>query len=235
MEDPFLSIVLPCRDQEDHIEAVFRSYTATLRSIRYSYELIAVPNDCSDHTPEIVASLSAADPTIRVVENPSGGWGLSVLTGLAAARGVTLCYTNSARTDPALIPTLLDLYLRSAPCLAKVRREQRQAPLRELGSWLYNLESCLLFDVRVGDINGTPKILPREIYKKLRLFSKGDVLDLELVVKAAQLGLPIVELPVKGFRRYGGRSSTSLKSAWRMYLGALRLRRALSGLPRPAA
>ena len=136
---------------------------------------------------------------------------------------------------PRLDPYTARSLLRSAPCLAKVRREQRQAPLRELGSWLYNLESCLLFGVRVGDINGTPKILSREIYKNLRLFSKGDVLDLELLVKAVQLGLRIVELPVKGFRRYGGRSSTSLKSAWRMYVGALRLRRALSGLPRPAA
>jgi glycosyltransferase involved in cell wall biosynthesis len=235
MTDPFLSVVLPCRDQEDHIEAVLRSYTALLKGIDCSYELVAVPNACSDRTPQIVASLSAADATIRVVENPRGGWGLSVVTGLAAARGVVLCYTNSARTDPDLIPALLNLYLRSAPCLAKVRREQRRAPLRELGSWLYNLEGWLLFGVRVGDINGTPKILSRETYQKLRLFSEGDVLDLELVVKAAQLGLPIVEMPVKGFRRHGGRSSTSLKSAWRMYVGALRLKRALSGFSRSTA
>jgi len=231
MSEVFLSVVVPCRDQEDHIEAVLRSYAAPLEKTGRSFELVVVPNACRDRTPEIVRALAAGDRRIRIAENPAGGWGLSVLTGLAAARGSVLCYTNSARTDPAHVPALLGLYVANEPCLAKVSREQRSAPLREVGSWLFNVEGRLLFGTHVADVNGTPKILSRAAYEKLGLFSEGDLLDLELVVKARRLGLPIVELPVQGFRRHGGRSRTNLRSAWRMYAGALRLKKALSRFP----
>src|ERR1051325_224641 len=112
----YLSVILPCRNQADHIGEVLASYREPLSSTGRSYELLAVPNACTDNTFEIIQKMAAADPSIRVVENPKGGWGLAVLTGLKAARGEVLCYTNSARTDPASIPVLLDLYLKNAPC-----------------------------------------------------------------------------------------------------------------------
>jgi len=223
----FLSVVLPCRDQAGHIAAVLEKYEAPLDAIGRSYELVVVPNACADDTPAIVSRLAEGNPRLRVVANPAGGWGLSVLTGLAAARGEVLCYTNSARTDPAHIPALLAEYEKHAPCLAKVRREKRGVVLRELGSWLYNLEARWLYAIPVRDVNGTPKIMPRSLYEKLGLFSPGDLLDLELLAKVARLGLPVVEMPVAGFRRHGGKSSTNLKSAWKMYLGALQLRQTL--------
>lgn len=228
MSDVFLSVVLPCRNQEDHIEVVLRSYAGPLGRAGRSYELVVVPNACSDRTAEIVRSVAEGDPRIRVVENPRGGWGLSVLTGLAAARGSMLCYTNSARTDPEHVVAVLDLSLRTGPCLAKARRGGRGAPLREAGSWLYNLEGRLLFGIGARDVNGTPKVLSRDLFQELRLFSEGDLLDLELMAKVSRLDIPIVELPVEGFTRHGGRSSTNLKTAWAMYTGALKLRRMLA-------
>ncbi len=226
MSAALLSVVLPCRNQEDHIAEVLRSYAAPLAG--RPYELVVVPNACTDRTPARVREAAAADPAIRVVENPRGGWGLSVLTGLAAARGSILCYTNSARTDPAHVAAVADLAVAHAPCIAKVRREQRGAPLREAGSWLYNLEGRLLFGLAARDVNGTPKAFPREVYASLGLFSEGDLLDLELLAKAQRRGIRIVELPVAGFRRHGGKSSTNLKTAFGLYTGALKLKRALA-------
>lgn len=228
MSEPFLSVVLPCRDQADHIATVLQAYAGPLERTGRPYELVVVPNACSDATADVARSLAAADPRVRVVEIARAGWGLAVLTGLAAARGAMLCYTNSARTDPEHVVAVLDLCLSRAPCLAKARRARRGAPLRETGSWLYNLEGRLLFGIRARDVNGTPKVFSRQLYRDLRLFSEGDLLDLELMAKASRRGVPIVELPVTGFRRHGGRSSTNLKTAWGLYTGALRLRRMLA-------
>ena len=113
--------------------------------------------------------------------------------------------------------------------MAKVRRERRGAPLREIGSWLYNLEARLLFGIRVRDVNGTPKVLPRALYERLALESLDDLLDLELLARARRRGVPILEMPVEGFKRHGGRSRTGLWSAWKMYAGALALRGRLAG------
>ena len=226
--DPvYLSVILPCRNQADHIKEVLQRYRAPLDKIGKSYELVVVPNACTDNTFEVVAALAREDKHIAVAENPKGGWGLSVIVGLAAARGSVLCYTNSARTNPVHVPILLEEYLKNAPCLAKVRREKRAAPLREAGSWLYNLEARIFFGIKAADVNGTPKIFSRELYQKLGLFSPGDLLDMELLAKVTRLGLPVIEFPVEGFKRHGGKSSTNLGSAWRMYAGALQLRKAL--------
>jgi glycosyltransferase involved in cell wall biosynthesis len=224
----YFSLVLPCRNQEDHIREVLQRYAAPLASTGLEYELIVVPNASHDGTAEVVRELARHDPRIRVQENPAGGWGLSVLTGLRVARGDVLGYTNSARTDPARVPQLLELYRQHAPCVAKVRRIKRHAPLREMGSLLYNLEGRLLFGLNITDVNGTPKIFSRVFFEQAQLTSTGDLLDLELAAQARRLGVAIVELPIAGFKRHGGRSSTTFASAWNMYAGAWKLRGALA-------
>jgi glycosyltransferase involved in cell wall biosynthesis len=223
-EETYLSVILPCRNQADHIGEVLSKYKEPLDKIGKTYELVVVPNACTDNTFNIIRGIAEKDPSIRVVYNPDGGWGKSVLTGLAAARGKVLCYTNSARTDPVHIAILLEQYEKAVPCLAKVRREKRAAPMREFGSWIYNLEGSLLYRIKASDINGTPKIMSRDIYQKLNLSSPGDVLDMEVLAKITHLGLPVVEFPVAGFKRHGGKSSTNFKSAWNMYAGAVQLR-----------
>ena len=156
MNGPLLSVVLPCRDQADHVARVLKSYAAPLESLEGGYELVVVPNACTDATLQIVQGLAEDDPRLRALPIPLGGWGRAVLAGLAAARGQWLCYANSARTDPEHIPALLELARTQGEAVAKVRRERRGAPLREIGSWLYNLEARLLFGIRVRDVNGTP-------------------------------------------------------------------------------
>jgi glycosyltransferase involved in cell wall biosynthesis len=225
MNDPqMLSLVLPCRNQADHIGAILPRYLAPLESLGAPFELVVVPNASTDHTQEVVEELARRDGRIRFVSNPEGGWGLSVRMGLDAARGAVLAYTNTARTDPDALPDFVGRYRElGGGALVKARREARQAAMREIGSLLYNLEARLCFGVRCGDVNGTPKVFPRAFYESLRLTSTGDLLDLELMAAAVRRGVPVDELPVRGFRRHGGKSSTTWKSALKMYGGALRL------------
>jgi hypothetical protein len=221
--EPSLSIVLPCRNQADHIGEVLPQYIAPLESLGMPFEIIAVPNASTDSTQQVVEQLALADGRIRVVANPQGGWGRSVRMGLDAARGSVLAYTNSARTNPVCFPDYVRLYAQHVPCLVKARRELRKSPLRELGSMLYNLEGHLLFGIRAQDVNGTPKVFSRELYCAGHLGESGDLLDMELMAQVVRRRIPIVEVPVQGFQRHGGKSSTTLKSAWKMYAGAVRL------------
>jgi dolichol-phosphate mannosyltransferase len=218
--NPQFSLVLPCRNQADHLGRLLPEYLQALGGT--SFELIVVPNASTDDTREIAREAARRDERIRVVENPSGGWGQSVRVGLDAARGSILAYTNSARTLPATVPELLARHQPGR--LVKLSRVQRQAPLRAFGSWLYNGEARLLFGVRSVDVNGTPKIFSADFYRGLSMRSTGDLFDLELMHHAHRAGLVLDEVPVPGFRRHGGRSTTTLTSAWKMYVGAVRLR-----------
>jgi hypothetical protein len=218
-----LSVVLPCRNQADHIGKVLQGYTRSLESLGVSFELVVVPNASIDHTSQVVTELACREPRIRVVENPHGGWGRSVRAGLAAASGDVLVYTNTARTDPAVVPRYVRRYLADWPCLVKASRRARNAPLRDVGSLLFNLEGRVLFGLRCRDVNGTPKVFGRGLYEQLHLAADGDLLDLELMAGVTRLGVPVIEIPSPGFRRHGGKSRTTLRSAWNMYAGAVSL------------
>jgi glycosyltransferase involved in cell wall biosynthesis len=218
-----LSLVLPCRNQADHIGQILPRYLRPLETLGIPFELIVVPNASTDNTQAVVETLARSDPRIKMVSNPLGGWGLSVRCGLQAASGSVLAYTNTARTDPESLPLFVQRFQVSGGCLVKARREARQAPMRALGSLLYNLEARHLLGIRCGDVNGTPKIFARDLYERITLTANGDLLDLELMSWAARLGITIEEITVRGFQRHGGKSSTTWKSAWRMYSGAFRL------------
>jgi glycosyltransferase involved in cell wall biosynthesis len=220
--NPELSVVLPVRNQADHIAGVIGRFQKEF--LGRSWEILLVPNACSDDSPRLCRELAEKDGGIRVVENPAGGWGLSVRTGLEAARGRFLCYANSARTDPATIPALFDLLKERPESLAKVRRHSRGQLLREFGSLLYNLECRLLFGLSCRDVNGTPKIFAAGLLSRMKLTSEGDLLDAEILAQCRRLGVPVLEMPLAGFTRHGGKSTTNPKSAARMYWGALRLR-----------
>jgi hypothetical protein len=85
---------------------------------------------------------------------------------------------------------------------------------------LYNMEAKLCFRVNCRDVNGTPKVFGRALYESAVLSADGDLLDLELMRHVAARGLLVVEIPVRGFTRHGGKSSTTFRSAGKMYAGA---------------
>jgi len=226
ISEPWLSLILPCRNQGKYIAALLSKYLPSLDRAGISFELIVVPNACTDETVDVVSRLAKQDERVRIITLADGGWGRAVRAGLEAARGSILAYTNSARTDPEILPAFLQSYMEHGECLVKARREARQAPLREIGSALYNLEARAFLGLSCRDLNGTPKMFSRTFYESLSVASTGDLFDLELIAGAERQRLPIFEIPVKGFHRHGGKSSTSLSSAWSMYAGVLRLWRA---------
>jgi dolichol-phosphate mannosyltransferase len=224
MHNELISIILPCRNQSDHIADVIARYHAPLISLGIPYEMVVVPNACIDNTVEVIRNLAAKDARIRMIENPVGGWGKSVRVGLQAAKGTILIYTNSARTDPESLTEYIKMHLDSNRCLVKARRVARNAPLREIGSALYNCEAGTLFGIRQQDVNGTPKVISRQFYDSIQLQESGDLLDLELLALAKRRKITCKEIKVAGFKRHGGKSSTNLMSAFHLLGGAIRLR-----------
>lgn len=226
-------VVVPVFNQADHLDAVVGSYLDALdgrqASTGESYELILVPNGCHDDSEAICADLANRHAAVRVVPSPKAGWGAAVRTGIATAAGDVICYTNLARTTAADLVAALDAATTHPDRVIKADRPIRASSKRRVGSTLYNLEARVLFGVKVHDINGTPKVFPRTFAQLLDLRSDGDLIDLEFVALCARNGYPILPVPITSTARHGGSSTTGVKSAVRMYLGALELR---SGLAR---
>jgi glycosyltransferase involved in cell wall biosynthesis len=205
---------------------VTEGFRGVLSSIWRRFEIILVVNASSDPTYDVCARLAERHPDeIRVSTVDEPGWGRAVRAGLAEARGDMLCYTNSARTTPQIL-AMVHAYARAYPDnVVKANRRVRDSFARRAGSLLYNVEARALFDLPIWDINGTPKVFARKHGALLELRSDGDLLDLEFIVTCVDNGYPILEVPLLETVRHGGRSTTNVASAWRMYTGALKMRR----------
>jgi hypothetical protein len=59
----------------------------------------------------------------------------------------------------------------------------------------------------------------------MHLTRDDDLIDAEFVWACRTAGYPMLEVPVFSSRRFGGKSTTTLKSAVRMYWGAWSMRR----------
>ena len=223
--ETLVSVVLPAHNQADHIGDVVREYSGALARMPIRHELVLVPNGSTDDTEAVCANLAETIPDVRSAPIERGGWGRAVRHGLAESRGELLCYTNSARTAPNEL-TLTILYAAMHPgTVVKANRKIRDHWSRRLGSLAYNLECRALFDLSIWDVNGTPKVFPRTCDRLLKLTRDDDMIDAEFVWVCRKARYPMLEVPVFSSRRFGGKSTTNLRSAVRMYWGAWAMRR----------
>lgn len=222
-ENQLVSIILPVCNQADHIEPIINEYVKALEKVQTPYEIILVTNGCRDNSADVCRSLSEKNPVIRTINSESGGWGLAVRLGLRESKGDLICYTNSARTSPEHL-VLHILYAIAFPTVVvKANRKIRDNWRRRLGSLIYNLECRAFFDLPTWDINGTPKVFPRQFEKLLALKRDDDLIDAEFNWICRKEGYPVIEVPVLSTKRHGGKSTTNYGSAIKMYWGAYEL------------
>ena len=222
------SVVVPVYNQADHIEAVLREYLKALGRLDFPTEILPVINGPRrDQSLDICRALQQQHPSIRTLCIDQGGWGRAVRHGLSQAGGDLICYTNSARTTAKDLVLMLLYGSVHDDCVVKANRKIRESWRRRLGSLLYNLECRYLFDLAYWDINGTPKVFPRSFTPLMDLEENGDLIDLEFNAICRRQDYQVLEVPIFSKTRQSGRSTTNLRSAWRMYSGAFKLKRKL--------
>ena len=221
-----MSIVLPIHNQADHLQRIVQQYVEAFAGRAIGHELILVVNGCSDASPALAADLGRVYPSVRAIATERPGWGHAVKMGIASARGDLVAYTNSARTTAHDLVEAVALAMNNPGVIVKASRRIRESAVRRTGSVLYNFECRMLFDLACWDVNGTPKVFPRSCSRLLSLTREDDLIDLEFNVIARDARYPLIEMPIVSTTRHGGRSTTNVRGAARMYWGAVRLWRA---------
>jgi len=110
--------------------------------------------------------------------------------------------------------------------VAKVRRRFRMDGLpRKVVSLSFNLMVRALWPTLASiDMNGTPKILPREVVMAMGLRSKDWFLDPEIMIKAHHMGLRVLEFNVFARMRGHGLSHVSPHACWEFACNLLKYR-----------
>ncbi len=225
--NPRVSVILPIYNQGKQIEYLFEKYLS-LEQLGVTWEVLLVVNGSKDDSYAKALEVAQRNSNFKVFNLELGGWGRAVKFGISNAAGDVICYTNSARTSVDDLMLILTYALANENIVIKTSRIVRESFVRKIGSILYNYENRTLLGTPIWDVNGTPKVFSSKLIKSIPLQSDGDLIDAEVMAQVYRKGIQIVEILIISTTRIGGgRSTTSFKSAWRMYKGLLNLRKAL--------
>ena len=220
---------MPCYNEEEIVEyTITRLYKAFERS-GYRLELVAVDNGSADQTGAIIRRLAKANPLIRVVRiDENVGYGDGVLSGLplCTARWVGIIPADGQVDAEDVVKLYESILATGGTALVKVRRRFRMDGLfRTFMSTSYNIFVRILWPrLESIDVNGSPKILPRETLEGMSLESKDWLLDPEILIKAHHMGLRVLELNVFARMRGNGLSHVQASTCWEFIRRLLVLR-----------
>ncbi len=200
MSGPFpTDVVLPVLDEAEAIPHVLGALPA-------GYRPIVVDNGSSDGSAAIARAHGA-----RVVAEPRRGFGAACWAGLLAAEAEVVCFMDcDGSLDPAELPRV------SAPVAAGDADLMLGSREAEPGAWpvharVANRALGLMVRRRAGRITdiGPMRAVRRESLIGLGLRDRRFGWPLEMVLRAADAGWRIEEVPVTYRPRVGGRSKVT--------------------------
>ena len=241
--DPYLSIVIPCYNEERRLPATLGKVISYLRGQEFKAEIIVVDDGSSDHTASLVEELAATrasdtqsgdNPALRLIRNEHRGKAFAVRTGMLAADGQFVLFTDADGATPIEEVDKLLPHLVQGVDVAVGSREGREARRfgepwhRHIMGRVFNLIVQVLAVPGIHDTQCGFKAFGRaaayDLFSNLQLYSrdatgpvKGAMVtgfDVEILFLARKWGYRMVEVPVHWY--YGTESKVNpIKDTYR--------------------
>lgn len=202
-----VTAVIPCLDEEDAIAAVVRAVIA-----QGVAEVIVVDGGSQDRT---VAQASAAGARVIVERRP--GYGQALQAGIAAARSDAdiLVFLDGDGSDrPEFIPALVAPIVEGRAAFVHGSRlrggaEPGSLSLQQIAAGrLAGLLLRVFYGVRLSDMSPF-RAIRRDVLGRIGMREATYGWNLEMLMRLAAAGVPMLEIPVGQRRRAGGASKVS--------------------------
>lgn len=92
MSLPLVSVVVPCFNVSETVSETIASIAGQTMG---DFEIIAVDNNCTDNTVDILSTLAADEPRLRIVKQPVQGLSAARNCGIRAARGQFIAFIDA--------------------------------------------------------------------------------------------------------------------------------------------
>jgi glycosyltransferase involved in cell wall biosynthesis len=181
MKVPQVSIVVPCYNESEVIDAFHTALVAALEPTGRSFEICYVDDGSSDPTGLRLRLLAVADPRVRYTSfSRNFGKESAMLAGLRMARGDAVVLMDAdLQHPPALVPRMVDLYESGYDQVVAQRDRTGEAPVRTAFSRAYYRMVRRFMEVEVADGSGDFRLLSRRAVRAVlslpetNRFSKG--------------------------------------------------------------
>ncbi len=234
MNPPFLSIIIPARNEETRLPTALGQVFAFLEKQSYASEVVVVENGSSDRTQEVARKFTAHFPGLRVLHEDLPGKGRAVRRGILEAKG---SYRFIADADLSMPIEQVNRFLPPA-CDCPVAIASREAPgavrydepyYRHLSGRVFNLLIRLLVLPGLQDTQCGFKCFRSDVAVDIFRYQTmtGWSFDVELLAIARRHGYTIHEIGIPWKYNAGSRINV-LRDSWRMSLDLLAIRRNVS-------
>lgn len=166
MENPILSVVVPCYNEQDGVEECHRRLSRVLASLGITWEIVFVNDGSRDLTLPALLALQIADPHVVVVDLARNfGHQLAVTAGIEAARGSAIVMIDADLQDPPeLIAEMVRLWRENYQVVYGVRTSRQG----ETGFKLWTAKAFyriinLLADVEIPLDSGDFRLIDRRV------------------------------------------------------------------------
>lgn len=233
MSEPIhVSVVAPCFNEEEGIEAVVRGWDALLARQPFASEIVLGNDGSTDGTAAILARLQDELPRLQVETLAvNGGYGRALSAAIGGSRGaIVVTIDSDGQFDLAdgleLVQRLEDTGL---DCITGYRAHKADSPLRVVADRGLNQLVRRMFGLDLIDTNCALKAGRGEVLRGLKIEARGYPTPTEICVRLDALGASLGEAEVSHHERTAGTSKLRpFATAWAMGRFLVYLRARLS-------
>ena len=210
-----LSVVLPCYNEEETLEACILEALDGIEASGVPGEVIVANNNSTDHSREIAQQAGA-----RVVDVEPPGYGSALTGGINEAHGEYVIIGDADMSyDFSHAPRFVEKLNQGYDLVMGNRFaggiQEGAMPWKNLviGNPLLSGVGKLLFSINCGDFHCGLRGFRKDAFDRMHLHCSGMEFASEMVIKAELLGLKICEVPT--VLRPDGRSGSPKLRPWR--------------------
>ena len=205
---PSISAFFPAYNDAGTIASMVVLADRTLRNLTADYEIIVVNDGSRDHTAQVLSELESVYPRLRVVHHPvNRGYGSALRAGFENSLKEWIFYTDGdAQYDPCELTQLAPL-MTDGIDVVNGYKISRSDPLHRiiLGD-TYRWVVRLAFGIKIRDVDCDFRLVRRESYNRVRLYSTSGTICVEMMKSFQDAGLRFAEAPVHHYHRAYGKS-----------------------------
>jgi len=193
-----VSVVIPCLNEANSIRACVQKALESFRAAGLHGEVVVADNGSTDGSAEIAGELGA-----RVVHVTQRGYGSALRAGIAAAHGSFIVMGDADDSyDFSEVPRFAAEWRKGFDVVMGNRFQGEIKPgampwhHKYIGNPSLSGLLNVLFGAGIGDAHCGIRGFTRAIYDQMDLRSTGMEFASEFVIKAAQLGARMTQIPV---------------------------------------
>ncbi|MEJ2701263.1 MAG: glycosyltransferase family 2 protein [Sedimentisphaerales bacterium] len=200
-----ISVFFPCFNEQQNVGRTVEDARKVLGKLDADFEIIIVDDGSADATGRIADEIAGQNSRIKVVHHARNlGYGAALQSGFKAAKKDLVFYTDGdGQFDLNEMPPLLPL-MEQYDIVSCYRLNRRDSLIRKVNAWGWTKLVCLLFGLRLRDIDCAFKLYKREIFDHIELVSTGALIDAEILARAARKGYRITQKGVHHYPRTAG-------------------------------